>query len=279
MSALTLGDMGIFHGQYESALSLKFREFAAFAGSAGSLKGTGEHEIGGTAISVSKSRGAVVSPGCATLHYGPNFEHFSMTVRPAALTAKLAAIVGDLRLGPLRFEPAAHGSDPESARLDRLVRFVAAEANVSWPLPHVAQMELQQAMMALFLVANTNNYSGLLRGEPLPAAPWQVRRAEEYIVSNWDQPITVEGLAAVTNVSARNLFRTFKTTRGYTPMEFAKRVRIKRAWQKLSKPDAVTSVTAVAYECGFGNLGHFAKDYQRQVGELPSETLTRLRGA
>jgi transcriptional regulator GlxA family with amidase domain len=35
------------------------------------------------------------------------------------------------------------------------------------------------------------------------------------------------------------------------------------------------SVTQIAVECGFGNLGHFAGDYLKRFGERPSETLKR----
>ena len=66
----------------------------------------------------------------------------------------------------------------------------------------------------------------------------------------------------MTNVSARSLFSAFKAGRGYSPMDFVKRVRLSRARQKLSGPDAETSVTGIAYECGFGNPGHFAIDYR-----------------
>jgi len=34
----------------------------------------------------------------------------------------------------------------------------------------------------------------------------------------------------------------------------------------------------VAFNCGFGNLGHFAREYREAFGELPSETLARARG-
>jgi len=34
-------------------------------------------------------------------------------------------------------------------------------------------------------------------------------------------------------------------------------------------------VTAVAFACGFGNLGHFARDYREVFGERPSMTLAR----
>jgi transcriptional regulator GlxA family with amidase domain len=34
-------------------------------------------------------------------------------------------------------------------------------------------------------------------------------------------------------------------------------------------------VTTVSSACGFGNLGHFAKDYFKIFGERPSDTLAR----
>lgn len=278
MSYLALGEVGIFHGDYDTGFTARFPDFNTFAGSPAPLRGAGAHEIGGQGVTVSSSRGAVVSPGGVTLHYGPQFEHLSMTVRPGTLIGKLVAIVGDLRFGPLHFDPAVIATAPQAKRLERLVRFDAAELNSSSSaMPPVMQSELQQAMMTSFLLANASNYTGLLLGEPEAAAPWQVRRAEQFIEANWDQPITIEALSAATDVSARSLFHSFKAARGYSPMDFVKRVRLGRARQKLSRPDAGTSVTAVAFDCGFGNSGHFARDYRESFGESPSETLRRGR--
>jgi AraC-like DNA-binding protein len=279
MSYLALGDVGIYHGEYDTGFKARFPDFNTFVGSPAPLKGAAAHETGGAEVTVSKGHGVVVSPGGVTLHFSPQFEHLSLGVRSAVLTPKLAAIVGDLRLGPLRFDPAVIASAPQAKRLERLLRFVAAEFDASpSPMPPIMQSELQQAMMTSFLLANANNYSRLLLGEPEAAAPWQVRRAEQFIEANWDQPITIEALAAATNVSARSLFSSFKAGRGYSPMDFVKRVRLDRARRKLSRPDAETSVTAVAFECGFGNPGHFARDYRDRFGERPSETLGRGRG-
>jgi len=279
MSYLAVGEVGIYHGEYDSGFKARFPDFNTFAGSPGPLRGAAAHETGGAEVTVSKGHGVVLSPGGVTLQYGPQFEHLSMTVRSATLTGKLATIVGDLRLGPLQFDPAVVASAPQSKRLERLVRFVANEFEDSFSsMPPIMRSELQQAMMTAFLLANANNYSGLLLGEPQAAAPWQVRRAEQFIEANWDQPITIEALVAATNVSARCLFYSFKAGRGYSPMDFVKRVRLGRARQKLSRPDAETSVTAVAFDCGFGNTGHFATDYRHQFGERPSETLRRAKG-
>ena len=62
-------------------------------------------------------------------------------------------------------------------------------------------------------------------------------------------------------------------------MAFARMVRLRHARERLSAPDPETSVTTVAFACGFGNLGHFARDYREAFGERPSVTLSRAMGS
>jgi transposase-like protein len=82
--------------------------------------------------------------------------------------------------------------------------------------------ELESAFLASLLCAARHNYSDLLdRGGPA-AAPWQVRRAESFIEANWDAPITLEDIVSATGASARSVFRAFRQSRGYTPLQFKK---------------------------------------------------------
>ena len=106
-------------------------------------------------------------------------------------------------------------------------------------------------------------------------APGRFGMAEEYIDANWDKPTTLEPLSGIAGASARTLHEKFKQARGYSPMAFAKQVRLKRTRELLLRPEPATSVTTVSSACGFGNLGHFAKDYFKIFGERPSETLAR----
>jgi transcriptional regulator GlxA family with amidase domain len=45
----------------------------------------------------------------------------------------------------------------------------------------------------------------------------------------------------------------------------------------LQAPAEATSVIDVAFQCGFLNPGHFARDYRLAFGELPSETLRNIK--
>jgi transcriptional regulator GlxA family with amidase domain len=117
----------------------------------------------------------------------------------------------------------------------------------------------------------------LLR-QPLPTSPSAVRTVEEFIEANWDKPIDVEAMSAIANVSARSLFRQFRKDRGYTPADFAKRIRLDRAREMLEQAGEDSSVIQIALKCGFQNPGHFARDFRMAFGELPSETLKRSAG-
>ncbi|WP_436283132.1 helix-turn-helix transcriptional regulator [Rhizobium sp. LjRoot258] len=83
--------------------------------------------------------------------------------------------------------------------------------------------------------------------------------------ANWDKPVTIEALAAAANTSVRSLFHSFRQARGISPMAFARRVRLTRARDMLAVPASGTTVTSVAFDCGFGNLGAFAPYYQTSL--------------
>jgi transcriptional regulator GlxA family with amidase domain len=110
-----------------------------------------------------------------------------------------------------------------------------------------------------------------------PLTTWQVRRAEAYIEAHWNEPITIASLACATAASARSIFYHFKNSRGQSPMSFVKQVRLEHAREMLETSGISRSVTAIAVDCGFGNLGHFAGDYFKRFGERPSETLKRSK--
>ena len=111
-----------------------------------------------------------------------------------------------------------------------------------------------------------------------PTRPYRVvRRIEEFIEAHWQEAITIERLAAEVGVSARAIFRAFERSRGYSPMAFAKAIRLKRAREILTSGDPRVSVTATAFQSNFASPSRFAKDYREAFGELPSETMFRMR--
>jgi AraC-like DNA-binding protein len=244
------------------------------------LSGAGHQIVGKFQATISTDHGAIISPGEEVrLRYSGDFDHLVLIIKPTAVQDKLSALVGDVPCGPMRMTKDVDYGRTESAAQRRLVSFLAQELTRA-ELPRPALEELEQAIVISFLCTNDNNFSTLLKADPKDCAPREVRLAEEFIETNWREAVTIEKLVSITSTSARSLFRSFEKARGYSPMALVKRVRLRHARQMLANPEVNTSVTNVAYTCGFGNLSHFANDYRKCFGEYPSRTLqwaTRLR--
>jgi AraC-like DNA-binding protein len=257
------------------------QEFPAFDGFAQQfwMSGSAQTVVDGSAVAVTPQQSPVVSPGARlSLRCDADFEQCVLRIDRQALLGKLTALIG-APPRDLKFDPVADLRAAKSQHVRRLFMFLVEQLGAAdCAIPPLALAELEQSIMASFLCGNRHNHSHLLDRTPARAAPWQVRRAEEYIEANWDQPITIEALAIATGASARSIFHVFRESRGYSPMAFVKQVRLRQARRRLMMHAADTSVTAVAIDCGFSNLGQFAKDYDRMFGELPSVTRNRAKG-
>lgn len=110
---------------------------------------------------------------------------------------------------------------------------------------------------------------------PRPA-PRTIRTALEIIDAEAHLPLTVSELAARTHVSVRSLQEGFRSHLDASPMEYVRRVRLRRAHQMLldSDPSSAT-VASVAYRWGFTNPGRFATAHLERYDESPAETLRR----
>ena len=115
----------------------------------------------------------------------------------------------------------------------------------------------------------------VLQGERAMAGDNQIRLVEEYLEAHATQPIDMQIIAKQTGHSVSSIYRAFRRYRGYTPMEFLKRIRMRLVRQNLLHAYPGSSVTTIALDCGFAHLGRFAVDYKRYFGESPSETIKR----
>ncbi len=214
----------------------------------------------------------------AAYDFEKNFSQLVLYVDVAALRSTLSTLIGIPLSQALTFATPTDPGSPELRRLRRLIGFFVSELDrEDSQLSDPAIAELEQTLLVSFLHANRHNYSHLLE-QDLRRPPWQVRRAEEYIEANWNRRLTIQMISAATGVSIRSLFKVFRRARGYSPMAYVKRVRLMKARQMLTAPAENTSVTAVAFACGFDNPGHFAGNYRVAFGELPSQTLTKVKG-
>ena len=195
------GDVGVSFGSFGTAVDLFFPNFSAGYSIPVARSGNGEAAIGASAATLNREQSLIVSPGRPVkLSYSANFETLTVQLDAKAVVRKLCGLLGTEVTTPLIFDPLFDFRRPTNTFWWRLICFLTSEAESrDDDIPLVARVETEQALLLMFLQSNSSNFSNLLHAKSHAIAPWQVLRAEEYIEANWDQPITVEALAAATN--------------------------------------------------------------------------------
>lgn len=239
--------------------------------------GSGQTSTAGQDVALAPTM-ACVSSADAKIDFHQGFQQFAWRVPVAMLTRKLAALTGEAIDGPLNFTAALDLQTPNGRALREILSNLANAANnLPGPAGRLVLAELEQALTTSLLVTGTHNYRPILDGPVRGIAPWQVRRAEDFIEAHADDPLTVEDIVTATGASARSVFRAFAEHRGYSPMEFLKRTRLKRARLMAESGLPALTVTEIALSCGYGDLSRFSKDFLAAFGETPSTVLRRHR--
>ena len=106
-----------------------------------------------------------------------------------------------------------------------------------------------------------------------PTVPARMTGARKYIEKNFEQPISVESLAADAGISEAYFRMEFKRYFGLTPVAYLKKVRIENA--KVMLLSGYYTVTQVASRCGFDSVSYFSAEFHRSTGLTPREYQNR----
>jgi transcriptional regulator GlxA family with amidase domain len=104
------------------------------------------------------------------------------------------------------------------------------------------------------------------------AAPWAVRKAIDFITAHARRDISVGEVAAAAGTSLRTLQQNFQRSLKLSPQDYIKTVRLQGAHLELLDPASLRSIEEIATDWGFVNRGHFATQYRKAFGQLPSQT-------
>jgi signal transduction histidine kinase/ligand-binding sensor domain-containing protein/DNA-binding response OmpR family regulator len=88
-----------------------------------------------------------------------------------------------------------------------------------------------------------------------------------------DNLLSVEYLASEVGMSRANLYRKIQAILNDTPVNFIKKIRLKRAEQLLKKDELYLS--EIAYMTGFNNQKYFGKCFQKEYGMSPTEYIKK----
>jgi AraC-like DNA-binding protein len=192
------------------------------------------------------------------------------------LMRTLADEYGALADPMLEFTPRAVvdlASVPTLGRFIGMICRDAAEARPCIADPTTARA-CERTLILLMAQSFPHNLSACLGQPRSAAAPYYVRRVQEFIQANAARAITAAEMTALAGVSPRALYYGFQRTLGLSPMKYLKHVRLDRARIALRKAGvARRTVTQVALASGYASVSRFCRDYRMQFGETPSATM------
>jgi AraC family ethanolamine operon transcriptional activator len=104
---------------------------------------------------------------------------------------------------------------------------------------------------------------------------WKVlRNMFQEVTNNASEVRSIEDLIARLQISRGTMQTVVKATLGMKASEFLRAIRLNKVLRDISLHG---SVTDSATRSGFFHFGHFAREYKKLFGELPSQTLRRTK--
>jgi AraC-like DNA-binding protein len=103
----------------------------------------------------------------------------------------------------------------------------------------------------------------------------RVLRALHHLRDRFAEPVRVEELAAIAQLSASAFHRQFKALTALTPLQYQKQIRLLEARRRLVL-NAV-NVETVAFQVGYESASQFSREYSRMFGVPPKRDAAQLR--
>lgn len=98
----------------------------------------------------------------------------------------------------------------------------------------------------------------------------RIKKTLYYIEPHFREQITMENIAASANISASTLPRIYHDILHTTPIQYVLKYRLAQIMEELlANPDS--SISEIAYSCGFNDISYFNRCFLKEYGKTPSE--------
>jgi AraC-like DNA-binding protein len=201
----------------------------------------------------------------------------SMSLTTHRLDAACKAITGREFSG----SPLKHLVRPNAALMSRLLKLHEMVGQTAATIPEVLEVpevarSLEQQLIHILVRCLTDGVSvqmtsGNRRHDMI------VAKFEEYLEANPNVPLYLPEICAAIGAAERTLRNACEEHLGMGPIRYLALRRMNLARDALLGADSSTTVTRIATDHGFWELGRFSVAYRVLFGETPSETLQRQR--
>ncbi|MEO6893419.1 MAG: AraC family transcriptional regulator [Ginsengibacter sp.] len=187
------------------------------------------------------------------LHFSYNFMGNDMLSLPEA------------RLLPLLFEKAKRGMVIINEGRDKLIPLIEAASKAENLDRLIALLSILQVL------SETKDYYQITRQQSFyQSDKYETERLNivcSYTMANYSQHITLEKIAAISNLTATSFCRYFKLMTNKTYYDFLTEIRINHACYFLIEDKM--SIDQIADKCGFYNISNFYRQFKKVIGMTP----------
>ena len=92
-----------------------------------------------------------------------------------------------------------------------------------------------------------------------------------YIYENYAEPVTLEDIAKVAEISRSEAGRCFHTYMGCSPVDALIQYRLQMAHRLLS--ERTQTLQQISYACGFNSVNYFSRQFKKRYGYAPSQSI------
>jgi AraC-like DNA-binding protein len=103
----------------------------------------------------------------------------------------------------------------------------------------------------------------------------RIGNAVSWLRTNYDQPVDVEELAALVNMSVSSFHRQFKSVTSMSPLQYQKALRLQEARRLMLT--AMLDAGSASRRVGYVSASQFSREYGRFFGAAPTKDIHRLR--
>ncbi len=103
----------------------------------------------------------------------------------------------------------------------------------------------------------------------------QIVRAIDWLKGHLDQPVSIEHLSSLANMSRSSLHHHFKALTAMTPLQYQKQLRLHEARRLMLVDDA--DAASAAHRVGYESPSQFNREYRRMFGNPPGRDVAQLR--
>ena len=200
----------------------------------------------------------------------------SMSLTTRALDAACKAITGREFSGP----PLKHLVRPNAALMSRLLKLHEMVGQITTTVPEVLEVpeaarSLEQQLIHILVrcltEGDTTQITGCCRRYDKIVAKF-----DEYLEANPNTPLNLAEICAATGAAERTLRAACEEHLGMGPIRYLALRRMHLVRRALLRAySSTTTVTSIATDHGFWELGRFSVNYRAMFGEAPLATLRR----